>query len=257
MNSDGAVGEVGDSRNFATTRWSVVLSCTAGEAKEHQAQAALSQLCRTYWRPIFAFVCRRGYSLSDAQDITQDFFLVVLSGNLLNSADPARGRFRSFLLKALQNFLIDANEKRRAHKRGGNINFVSWDDWMAEAPSQLSVPARVLESWPAERLYDLRWAATVAEEALRRLSEECESRGRRRVFDMLSGCLTADRSEVSYGELAIQLGVGVSAVKRLVHQLRARYRALLRDQVARTVEKESDIEDEIRYLCATLALAEE
>ena len=182
---------------------------------------------------------------------------MVLSGNLLHYADPARGRFRSLLLKSLQNFLIDANEKRRACKRGGNIDFVSWDDWMAEAPSQLSIPARVVESWPAERLYDLRWAATVAEEALRRLSEECESRGRRRVFDMLSSCLTAERSDVSYGELASSLGVSVSAVKRLVHQLRARYRALLREEVAKTVEKTSDIEDEIRYLCATLAVAEE
>jgi RNA polymerase sigma-70 factor (ECF subfamily) len=235
----------------------VVLSCTGGEDEKSKAQAALSQLCRTYWRPIFTFVCRRGHSVSDAQDLTQDFFLMVLSGNLLQHADPARGRFRSLLLKSLQNFLIDANEKRRASKRGGKIDFVSWDDWMAEAPSQLSVPTRLLESWPAERLYDLRWAATVAEEALRRLSEECESRGRRRVFDMLSMCLTAERSDVSYGELAASLRVSVSAVKRLVHQLRARYRALLREEVAKTVEKASDIEDEIRYLCATLAVAEE
>lgn len=182
---------------------------------------------------------------------------MVLSGNFLQYADPARGRFRSLLLKSLQNFLIDANEKRRAHKRGGKIDFVSWDDWMAEAPSQLSVSTRVLESWPPERLYDLRWAATVAEEALRGLAEECESRGRRRVFDMLSGCLTAERSDVSYGELSASLGVSPSAVKRLVHQLRARYRALLRKEVAKTVEKASDIDDEIRYLCATLAVAED
>ena len=189
--------------------------------------------------------------------MTQDFFLMVLDGNFLQHADPARGRFRSLLLKSLQNFLIDANEKRRAHKRGGHIDFVSWDDWMAEAPSQLSVPRRVLESWPAERLYDLRWAATVAEEALRRLAEECESRGRRRVFDMLSGCLTAERSDVSYTKLAASLGVAIPAVKRLVHQLRARYRTLLREEVAKTVERESEIEDEIRYLCTALAMAEE
>ncbi len=235
----------------------MVLSCASGEDKKNTAEAALSQLCRTYWRPIFTFICRRGYSLSDAQDVTQDFFLMVLSGNFLQHADPARGRFRSLLLKTLQNFLIDAHERRRAQKRGGHIDFVSWDDWMAEAPSQLSVPAQVLESWPAERIYDLRWAATVAEEALRRLAEECESRGRRRVFDMLSGCLTAEHNDVWYSKLAAALGVADSAVKRLVHQLRARYRTLLRDEVAKTVEKESEIEDEIRYLCATLAVAEE
>lgn len=182
---------------------------------------------------------------------------MVLSGNFLQHADPARGRFRSLLLTALQNFLIDANEKRRARKRGGHIDFVSWDDWMAETPSQLSLPARVVESWPAERLYDLRWAATVAEEALRRLAEECESRGRRRVFDVLSGCLTAERGDVSYARLAAALGITDADVKRLVHRLRGRYRALLREEVAKTVEKQSEIDDEIRYLCAALAVAEE
>ena len=181
---------------------------------------------------------------------------MILSGNLLHHADPTRGRFRSLLLKALQNFLIDANEKRHARKRGGAIDFVSWDDWMAEAPSQLSVPARVLEVWPAERLYDLRWAATVAEQALRRLSEECESRGHRRVFDELSSCLTADRRDVSYEKFALSLGIPVSSVRRLVHQLRLRYRTLLREEVAQTVENLHEIDDEIRYLCAALAAAE-
>jgi RNA polymerase sigma factor (sigma-70 family) len=253
---NGAVDSVGGSRNFATTHWSVVLSCASTKGKENKAQAALSQLCRTYWRPIFTFVCRRGYSVSDAQDLTQDFFLMIFSGNLLHHADPNRGRFRSLLLKALQNFLIDANQKRRARKRGGAIDFVSWDDWMAEAPSQLSVPARVLEAWPAERLYDLRWAATVVEQALRRLAEECEKRSRRRVFDKVSGYLTAERSDVSYDALSVSLGIPVSAVRRLIHQLRLRYRALLRDEIAQTVSDPSEIDDEIRYLCAALTAAE-
>ena len=120
------------------------------------------------------------------QDLTQDFFVVLLKRDLLNGADPTRGRFRSLLLKSLQNFLIHAKEKRQAFKRGGDFDFVSWDDWIAESPSRLSLPAKVLETWPAEQLYDLRWAATVVEQALRRLAEECESRGRRRVFDKLS-----------------------------------------------------------------------
>ena len=181
---------------------------------------------------------------------------MVLKGNLLRYADPARGRFRSLLLKSLQNFLVDAHQRRKAGKRGGDMDFVSWDELMAEAPSQLAAPARVLEDWPAERLYDLRWAATIVEQALRRLAEECESRGRRRVFDALSGYLTAERGEISYDEIATSLGISVSSVRRLTQQLRLRYRSLLRDEVARTVEDPAAIDDEIRYLCGALAAAE-
>ncbi len=180
---------------------------------------------------------------------------MVLEGHLLQVADPSRGRFRSLLLKALQHFLIDANKKGNAWKRGGETNLISWDDWMAEAPSQLSVPLRILDTWPAERLYDLRWAATVVEKALRRLAEECESRGRRRVFDKVSGYLTAERNDISYDELSVSLGVPVPMVRRLMRQLRLRYRALLRDEIAQTVSASSEIDDEIRYLCAVLSAA--
>src|SRR3989442_15991369 len=107
---------------------------------------------------------------------------------------------------------------------------------MAEAPSHLSIPAREFESWPAERIFDLRWAATVTEQALRRLGEECESRGRRRMFSVLSKYLTADRTEVSYANLSAALGVPESSIKRLLHHLRERYRAILRDEVLQTVE---------------------
>jgi RNA polymerase sigma factor (sigma-70 family) len=257
VKSDAVPGTGESSTNFNTTRWSVVRSCVSGEGSKHDAQAALSQLCRIYWRPVFTFVCRSGYSVADAQDVTQDFFLMVLNGNLLHYADPTRGRFRSLLLKSLQNFLIDQKAKRRAEKRGGQIDFISWDDWVAEAPSEFSVPTHVLENWTAERLYDWRWAAAVTEEALRHLAGECERCGRRRVFEMLSGCLTAERSDISYDQLATSLGITVVTVKRLVHQLRLRYRALLRQEIAKTVKHPSDVEDEIRYLCAALAVARE
>ena len=240
---------------FATTRWSVILSCGDAEAGNELARKALSQLCKTYWRPIFAFVCRRGYSIPDAQDLTQDFFLMVLEGSLLQRADPARGRFRSLLLKALQNFLIDKAAKKHARKRGGHMQFVSWDEWMAEAPSQLSISGHGAENWSAEKIYDVRWAATVVQHALRRLGEECEDRGRRRVFDVLSSYLAADRQDVSYAYLSKTLGVPETAVKRLVHQMRRRYRELLREEVARTVEKWEEVDEELRYLCATLAAA--
>lgn len=180
---------------------------------------------------------------------------MILEGHLLGRADPNKGRFRSLLLKALKNFLSDARDKRRARKRGGDVQFIRWDEWMAELPSQLSISARESENWPPERIFDVRWAATVVERVLSRLGEECERRGRRRVFDVLSGCLSAEREDVSYASFSKTLGVPETAVKRLVHQLRKRYRALLREEVAETVEKTEDVEDELRYLCAALAAA--
>jgi DNA-directed RNA polymerase specialized sigma24 family protein len=236
---------------FPTTRWSVILSCTNSE--EETIQEALTELCRIYWRPIFAFVCRRGYSVPDAQDLTQDFFLMMLKGNLLSLADRCRGRFRSLVLAALKNFLIDNHDRLKTQKRGGEIQFVSWNEWMAEAPSHLSIPALEFKSSPAERIFDLRWAATVAEHALQRLGEECESRGRRRIFIVLSKYLTADRMEISYVNLSAALGVPENSIKRLLHHLRQRYRAILRDELLQTVETPGEVDDEIRYLCAALA----
>lgn len=252
MNAPAARRDDKSPDRFATTRWSVVLSCADSQMSE-KAQESLAYLCRVYWRPVLAFICRQGVDSNDAQDLTQEFFVKVLGGDLLKVADPARGRFRSLLLKALQNFLRDAHEKKSTKKRGGDVQFVSWDDWMAEAPSQLSLPLQALESWPPERLFDVRWAATVVEQALRRLREECEARGRRRVFDAVSGYLATDEAAASYADTAKSLGVAVATLKPIVHRLRQRYRELLREEVAETVENESDVDEEIRYLCATLS----
>ena len=125
--------------------------------------------------------------------------------------------------------------EHQARKRGGDWRFVSWDDWMTEAPSHLSIPETESDNWSPERVFDVRWAATIVERALRRLGDECEKHGRRRVFDVLSSCLTADRHVVSYATFARILGIQETAVKNLVHRLRERYRALLREEVAETV----------------------
>jgi DNA-directed RNA polymerase specialized sigma24 family protein len=231
----------------------MVLSCSDRDTDQEKARRALADLCRIYWRPIFAFICRRGYSVPDAQDLTQGFFLMVLEGKLLQRADPSRGRFRSLLLKALQDFLIDDSIRNHALKRGGNIRFVSWDEWMAESVSDGAVPTADTDRWSAEKIYDARWAATAAGNALRHLGEECERRGRRQVFDVLADVLAADREDVSYHDLAESLHIPDASVKRLLHQFRVRYRELLRDEVARTVEKPGDVDEELRYLCAALA----
>lgn len=232
-----------ENENFATTRWSLI----------QDADEGVTALCQIYWRPIFAFICRRGYSVADAQDLTQDFFVSILEGNLLQTADPARGRFRSLLIRSLKNFLIDAKIKHRTQKRGGDLQFVSWETWMANAPCQLAESARVFETAPSDAFFDLDWAAAIAEEALRRLRIECEGRGRRHIYDILNPYLTSERGDISYHELSVPLGVPEATVKSVLHEFRRRYRALLREEVAKTVENDVDVDDEIRYLCSSLS----
>ena len=256
MRAETGTQEVIEPGVFHTTRWSLILSGANGEGDEQKARAALAELCHIYWRPIFSFVCQQGYAAQDAQDLTQDFFVMILESDWLQKADEHRGRFRSFLLKSLQNFLSHASEKKQALKRGGGVEFVRWDDWMAEAPSELSISAQALESLPPERLFDLRWAATVVEQALCRLREECEAKGRLRLFETLNAHLTSERAAVSYANLAAALGVAETVVKKQLHNLRQRYRWLLRDEVAHTVDNPSDVDDEIRHLCAALAAAD-
>jgi RNA polymerase sigma factor (sigma-70 family) len=241
---------------FKTTRWSMVLSCSNPATDEEKAQAALGELCKIYWRPLFAFICRQGYSVPDAQDLAQEFFAKVLIGGRLQSADRNRGRFRSLLLTALQRFLHDQADKHQARKRGGDLHFVSWDDWMADSASHLPIPQHESDNWSPEKAFDVRWATAVVERALRRLGAECEKSGRRHVFEVLSSCLTAERQDVSYATYARTLGIQESAVKNLVHRLRERYRALLREEVGKTVGGENEIDDELRYLCAALSASE-
>jgi DNA-directed RNA polymerase specialized sigma24 family protein len=257
VNSDVGNGRGKQSPEFSTTRWSLILLGAETETDEEKARRALTQLCRTYWRPIFLFTCRRGFSQEDAQDLTQDFFAKIIETNWLRHADRTRGRFRSLLLKSLTNFLSDEKQKKVAVKRGGGLEFVRWDDYVGQSPSQLSISKHAFDTLPAELLYDLRWAATVVENALHRLAEECEKKGRLRLFDALSEHLAAERKDVSYATIASLLGVGEAMVKRQLHNLRQRYRWLLRDEVSRTVADPADVDDEIRHLCAALVAGEE
>jgi RNA polymerase sigma-70 factor (ECF subfamily) len=241
------------SGTFVTTRWNLILSGADSEGGDHEIRAALAELCRIYWRPIFFFVARRGYSPEDAEDLTQDFFLRMLKRDWLQKADPNRGRFRSLLLKSVQNFLNDAVDKTNARKRGGNLTFISWDPWMTEAPSELALSSEALDSWPAERLFDAGWAATVVQRAIHRLRDEFERKGRLSVFEVLNPYVTAGQEDISYARLATQLSVAEPTVKKLIFRMRQRYRFLLRDEVAQTVADPADVEDELRYLCSVLA----
>jgi RNA polymerase sigma factor (sigma-70 family) len=244
---------VPEPRTFVTTRWSLVLLGAGFESGEAKAREALAELCRTYWRPVFSFILRRGYSQEDARDLTQDFFVMILEKNWLRQADQSRGRFRSFLLGSVKNFLGHATDRMQTQKRGGGMHVVPWEEWMIEATAQEPTTNQAWDALAPESFFDLRWATTVVDQALRRLREECEAEGRLRLFETLSNHLAAERSEISYADLATTLNIAETMVKKQLHNLRRRYRWLLRQEVAQTVENPAEVDDEIRYLCTTLA----
>jgi RNA polymerase sigma-70 factor (ECF subfamily) len=229
-------------RDFRTTRWTVVL--TAAHPDAPGAEDALAQLCRTYWYPLYAFVRRQGRGPEEAQDLTQEFFARLLAKDYLALADPARGRFRSFLLASLKNFLAESHRHATRLKRGGGQTVVSWDDMTAEQ-RYLAEPR---DESTAEALYEQRWALTLLETALARLGAELASAGKARLFAELRGQLWGEPPVASYAELSARLGLSEGAVKVTVHRLRLRFRELLREEVAHTVTSAEEIDEELRHL---------
>jgi RNA polymerase sigma factor (sigma-70 family) len=236
------------SRNaqFVTTHWSVVLA--AGETWNPNADRALEDLCRTYWYPLYAFLRRRGCGADDAQDLTQAFLLNLLERKSLRLVAPAKGKFRSFLLAALEHFL--SNERARAHrlKRGGGQELLSLDLASAETrytgePADPSTP---------EKVYERHWALALLKQTLDHLCRDYESAGKGELFEHLQGSLTGDKTLLPYVELAPRLGMTEGAIKVAVHRLRQRYRELLREEIAQTVASPAEIDDEIRYLFTAL-----
>jgi DNA-directed RNA polymerase specialized sigma24 family protein len=241
----GAPGAVGQPL-FATTHWSVVLA--AGQGETPQSAAALERLCGNYWYPLYAYVRRQGYDVADAQDLTQGFFAHILSRGFLKRANPAKGKFRSFVLGALRYFLADEWAKLQAQKRGGGLTPVFLDAQTAEARYRLEP----VDSMDAEKLFERRWATTLLDRVLERLEEEFAGAGRKPVFDQLRGCLLDDKGSATYAEIAAALQMTEGAVKVAVHRLRQRYRELFHEEVAHTVEEPSEVNDEVRHLFAVL-----
>jgi RNA polymerase sigma-70 factor (ECF subfamily) len=208
----------------------------------------LAELYRLYCYPAYAFIRRRGYGRQDAQDLTQDFFVHLLEKSTLGRADPQRGRFRNFLLGTLEYFLANAAERASAAKRGGGCQWVFLDDDSAENDYQLAAAS---EGLTAEKLFGARWAATLVQATLARLRDELESEGKGHVFEKLQGFLLG-REEASYQEVANALGFSLGALKTTIHRMRGRFRALLREEVARTVATPAEVDEELRYLRAVL-----
>jgi RNA polymerase sigma-70 factor (ECF subfamily) len=234
--------------SFATTHWSVVLSA----ADEHSpgARQALEQLCRAYWRPLYTYVRRRGLTPDDAQDLTQEFFWRLLDRNYLSQVDPRKGKFRSFLLVAVNHFLANEWDKARAVKRGGRVTFVPLDAAAAEEHLQA---LSYSQSTSPERLYEQSWSLALLERALSRLRQEARDAGRERQFSELKILLTGERSSASYAELAVRLDTTEAAVKMAVQRLRRRFAELVREELAQTVSSPDEVEEELRHLFAVLA----
>jgi len=232
---------------FVTTRWSVVL--TAGRSQTAHAQVALEQLCQIYWYPLYAYVRRRGHPPEDAQDLTQEFFARLLQRNWVGRADQQKGRFRSFLLSAMNHFLSDEWDKARAQKRGGGLKplplqFDTAETRFSHEPADPVTP---------EQNFERRWALTLLDEVLRRLRAEYEQEGRKELFAGLHPCLVGGSTDQPYAELAVKLGVTEGTVKAAVHRLRQRYRQLLRDEIAQTVAEPGEVDEELHHLFAVLA----
>jgi RNA polymerase sigma factor (sigma-70 family) len=232
---------------FVTTHWSVVL--TAGGSDTTRVQAALEKLCRAYWYPLYAYARRRGHSVEDAQDLTQEFFARVLERNWLARADQAKGRFRTFLLTAMERFLANEWDRVRALKRGGGVRNI---------PIQLDTAETRYGVEPAdthtpEQAFEYRWALALLDEVVSQLETEFRAREQADLFAALKPCLVGDRASQPYAELAVKLGMEEGAVKVAVHRLRQRYRELLRAEIANTVASPGEVDAEMRHLFNVLA----
>ena len=240
-------GPVG-ARLFVTTHWSVVLR--AGGASPEQAQAALEQLCRDYWYPLYAFVRRKGHSPDDAADFTQEFFAKLLANDFAQGLSPEGGRFRSFLLTALNRFLVNEWRKGQRQKRGGGASTGSLDALIAER-GEASYLGEASHADTPERLFQRAWAETLLTRVINRLSAECTTRADVR-FDALKPFLSAGDEPPALAEAAVQLGLTLPAFKSLLHRFRQRYRELLMDEVGQTVGTRSDVAEELRGLLQAL-----
>jgi len=232
----------GSASQPAATHWSAVVR--AGRPGSAAAMEALEELCRVYWYPLYAFARRQGCSAPDAQDVTQSFLAVLLERNYVARADPAKGRFRSFLLTLFKRFLINDWKRAHARKRSGFEPVVPLDAHLAESrfgtePAAVASP----DVW-----FERQWAVTLLDQVMSRLQIEYVGSGRGRLYEHLEGCLIRDVTALPYAEIGVRLNLSEAAVKMAMHRLRARYQAVLREEIAKTVTSPEDVEPELEHL---------
>ena len=231
---------------FTATHWSVVLA--AGRGDSERRAAALETLCRTYWEPLFAYLRFLGHSVHDAQDLTQAFLLHLMAGDSFAAVNPERGKFRSFLLKSLKNFVGDERDRTLAARRGGGQQIVSLDAELAERHFRDAAADAV----NADALFDRRWAMGVINRAFARLQQEFMSEGKSAHMVELGTFLAGDGDGVQYRAAGKRLNISPAAVAVAVHRLRQQYRECIRAEIAQTVTTSAEAEEEMRYLLEVL-----
>ena len=247
-NSRDETENVGGARgSFETTHWSVVLAA-GGETESASARTALETLCRTYWFPLFTYVRRQGYSSPDAQDLVQGFFARLLARKDLQSVRPDRGRFRSYLLGALKNFLVNDWKRNGAEKRGGGQVPIPLAD-LVDARSEALIEA---DRRSPDQCFDHAWAVALLSRVLQQLRQEYAADGRTRQFESLQPFISGEADARPQAEIAAELGMSEGAVKQAVFRVRQRYQKLLRAEVAHTVATLGDVEEELRDLIRML-----
>jgi RNA polymerase sigma-70 factor (ECF subfamily) len=229
---------------FATTRWTMVSD--AGGEPSPRAAEALESLCEAYWFPLYAYVRRCGQSKQDAEDLTQGFFLHLLGRSDLSGLDREKGKFRSFLLASLKNFIANEVDRKRTAKRGGNIDHfpLDWSD--ADAKYQLVCSSTL----PPDAAYDREWATILLKRVLQNLKEEFSAAGKQEEFAKIKKFLTIGRGEIPYDEAAVEMNITSTALRVAVHRLRKRYRELLKKEVGKTVAEGETVNDELSELLA-------
>ena len=233
---------------FATTLWTVVI--TAGQGESSQAQAALEKLCRIYWQPLKSHVLREGYSVHDAEDLTQGFMAHLLEENALATVDRKKGRFRSFLLASLKHFLVDHRRRKNAAKRGGGQETLSLDQTVSAGEGPAAIQA--IDPDTPDRAFDRDWALTVLARALGRLENEYTLNGNAQLFELLHSRISGE-SKVSYRKIATRVGKTEDAVKMDATRMRRRYQRIIREEVAHTVSDETEVEAELKELFRVFA----
>ena len=240
---------------FASTHWSVILAAGDGASEPGAAQAALAQLCQTYWAPLYTFVRRRGHSAHDAEDLTQSFFVWLLENKVYLRADSRKGKFRSFLLNCLKDRLADAHDYRQALKRGGGWDPLPLNEAQVETAESLFQTHGAAEDSPDEdRLFERAWAETLVAAALKRTAAHYRDENKKKLFEELKIFVTGGTSPLpTYSDLAERLSVQASTLRGEVTRLRARYRKGLQAEVRQTVESEAEVAGELRELLRVLS----
>ncbi len=240
----------GGQAGFASTQWGLLLAVggAAGDAGSRDARAAWEDLYRTYCYPVYAFIRRRGHARPQAQDLTHDFFVHLIERGTLGRAEREKGRFRTFLLAALEYFLVDVARRESARKHGGGSRFVFLDDPdTAEREYQLAAPV-----WQTpERLFEARWATALVGATFARLRAEMTAAGKGDLFEVLKDYVSGEE-DASYQRTANALGLSLGALKSAIRRLRQRYAELVREEVARTIANPAELEAEVSHLRSAL-----